>query len=294
MKHKKKLEPYLFVLPAAALILFIYLIPFVFSIVISLTDWNGISREMNFVGLDNFLNIFKEPAILEVLKNNVIYFVEIVLIQNTLAIFIAALLRDKFKGRNFFRAVLFMPTVVCTVAVAFIWNLMLDPVSGYIPALFEKLGMDFLANILWLGNSSTAIHTVSFVNIWQWTGWSMVIYLAGMMSIDESLYEAAGIDGSSRWQKFRHVTLPLLAPSLTVNLVTTSIGAFKIYDLPFVMTSGGPGHSSESLAITVYANSFTYNKMGYGSAISLILFLFILIISIVQMKYMRKREDGVL
>lgn len=294
MRRKKNIEPYLFVLPAAILILFIYLIPFIFSICIALTDWNGISRDMNFIGLENFMNIFKEPAILEVLKNNFIYFVEIVIFQNVMAILIASLLRDKFRGRNFFRAVLFMPTVVCTVAVAFIWNLMLDPVNGYIPALFEKLGLESLANIIWLGNSSTAIHAVSFVNIWQWTGWSMVIYLAGMMAIDESLYEAAGMDGASRFQKFKNITLPLLAPSLTVNLVTTSIGAFKIYDLPFVMTSGGPGHASESLAITVYANSFTYNKMGYGSAISLVLFLFILMISIIQMRYMRKREDEVL
>lgn len=294
MRRKKNIEPYLFVLPAAILILFIYLIPFIFSICIALTDWNGISRNMNFIGFENFKNIFKEPAILEVLKNNFIYFVEIVVFQNVMAILIASLLRDKFRGRNFFRAVLFMPTVVCTVAVAFIWNLMLDPVNGYIPALFEKLGWESLANIIWLGNSSTAIHAVSFVNIWQWTGWSMVIYLAGMMAIDESLYEAAGMDGASRFQKFKNITLPLLAPSLTVNLVTSSIGAFKIYDLPFVMTSGGPGHASESLAITVYANSFTYNKMGYGSAISLVLFLFILMISIIQMRYMRKREDEVL
>lgn len=294
MRRKKNLQPFLFVLPATVLILFIYLIPFLFSIGISLTDWNGISREMNFIGLENFKKIFQEPAILEVIGNNLIYFVEIVVFQNLLAVLIASLLREKFRGRNFFRAVLFMPTVVCTVAVAFIWNLMLDPVNGYVPAMFSVLGLDFLADVIWLGNTSTAIHTISFVNTWQWTGWSMVIYLAGMMSIDESLYEAAEIDGANRWKKFTKITLPLLAPSLTVNLVTSSIGAFKIYDLPFVMTGGGPGHASESLAITIYANSFTYNKMGYGSAISLVLFVFILVISIIQMKQLRKREDAVL
>lgn len=294
MRRKRNIQPYLFVLPAAVMILFIYLVPFFFSIGISLTDWNGISKDMNFIGLENFKNIFKEPAILEVIKNTFIYFVEIVVIQNILAILIASLLREKFRGKGFFRAVLFMPTVVCTVAVGFIWNLMLDPVNGYVPAMFAKLGLETLSNTIWLGNSSTAIHTISLINTWQWTGWSMVIYLAGMMSIDESLYEAASIDGAGRWRKFKNITLPLLAPSLTVNIVTSSIGALKIYDLPFVMTGGGPGHASESLAITMYANSFTYNKMGYGSAISLLLFLFVLIVSIIQMRQMRKREDAVL
>jgi ABC-type sugar transport system permease subunit len=210
------------------------------------------------------------------------------------AVFVASLLKDNFRGRNFFRAAIFLPTVICTIAIGFIWNLILDPVSGYIPAFFDKMGWDALASVIWLGNSSTAIHTISFVNIWQWTGQTMVIYLAGMMSIDESLYEAGSIDGASRWQKFYKITLPMLAPSFTINLVTSTIGTIKIYDLPFTMTSGGPGHSTESLAITIYTNSFTYNKMGYGTALSLVLFVFVLLVSVVQMKVLRKREDNVL
>lgn len=294
MRVKKNLKPYLFLLPAVLLILFIFLIPFFYSIVISLTDWNGISKDINFIGLQNYKDLLKEPVISEVLKNNAIYFVEIVVIQNVTAIFIAALLKDKFRGRSFFRAAMFLPTVICTVAIGFIWNLVLDPVSGYIPAFFDKAGWDFLASIIWLGNSTTAIHTISFINIWQWTGQTMVIYLAGMLSVDESLYEAASMDGATILQKFRKITLPMLAPSLTINLVTSTIGTLKIYDLPFTMTSGGPGHATESLAITIYTNSFTYNKMGYGTAVSLILFAFVLIVSIIQMKVLRKREDRVL
>ena len=121
----------------------------------------------------------------------------------------------------------------------------------------------------------------------------MVIYLAGIASIDEGLYEAAKIDGAGHFQMFRQVTLPLLAPSITINIVTSTIGTLKIFDLPFVMTKGGPGHSSESLAMTIYSNSFNYSKVGYGTAISVVLFVFVLIVSIFQMRMLRKREDNI-
>lgn len=294
MSRKKKWEPFLFLLPATLLVLFIFLIPFIYSIVISLTDWNGIAKEIHFIGLDNYKELLHDSTIHDVLKNNFIYFVEIVLGQNILGIFLAELLREKFKGRNFFRAILFLPTVICTVAVGFIWNLLLDPVSGYIPAFFAKMGWESLASIIWLGDKRTAIHVISLVNIWQWVGQTTVIYLAGMLSVDEALYEAAQIDGAGRWQKFWKITLPLLAPSITINLVTSTIGTLKIYDLPFTMTSGGPGHATESMAISIFTNSFTYNKMGYGTAVSLVLFLFVLIVSIIQMTILRKREDAVL
>lgn len=294
MRRKRNALPLLFLLPATLLVLSIFFIPFIYSIVISLTDWNGITRDLHFIGFDNYKALFHDATIRDVLKNNLIYFVEIVVFQNAIAVFLAALLREKFRGRNFFRSVLFLPTVICTVAVGFIWNLILDPVSGYIPAFFSKVGWDSLASVIWLGDQRSAIHVISFVNIWQWLGQSTVIYLAGMLSIDESLYEAAQIDGAGRWRKFKDVTLPLLAPSITINLVTSTIGTLKIYDLPFTMTSGGPGHATESLAITIFSNSFTYNKMGYGTAVSLVLFLFVLIVSIIQMTILRKREDAVL
>ncbi|MBC7961193.1 MAG: sugar ABC transporter permease [Vallitaleaceae bacterium] len=291
-KGKKGL-PYLFMIPALALILFVYFIPFIYSLVISLTDWNGTSKDMNFIGLQNFINIFKDRSLLEVLGNTLIYFIEIVVLQNIFGIFTAVLLSGNFKGRSFFRATLFMPTVVCTVAVGFIWNLMFRPGSGPIPAILDFLNVPGLKDILWLGNTSTAIQSIIFVNIWQWTGWCMVIYIAGLQAIDPSLYEACDIDGASIWNKFRFVTLPLLAPSITINIVMVSIGTLKIFDLPFIMTKGGPGHASESLSMSIYTNSFLLSKMGYGTAISLVLFAFILIMTLFQTKYLRKREDNI-
>lgn len=293
MKKKDTLYPYLYILPALVLIIFIFLIPMIYSIVISMTNWDGLSKDIQFIGIQNYIDMLHEPVIKEVLCNNFIYFIEIVIFQNLIALIVAELLRESFRGKNFFRAVLFLPTVICTVAVGFIWNLLLDPTAGYIPALFERIGSESLASVIWLGNVKTAIHTISAINVWQWAGQTMVIYLAGITSIDEGLYEAAKIDGAGHFQMFRQVTLPLLAPSITINIVTSTIGTLKIFDLPFVMTKGGPGHSSESLAMTIYSNSFNYSKVGYGTAISVVLFVFVLIVSIFQMRILRKREDNI-
>ena len=281
-------------LPSLALLLGVYLIPFVYSIFISLTDWSGIGMDMNFVGLGNYIDLFQENHFLEVLRNNVIYLIELVGVQFVVSLVLAAVLNASFRGRNLFRAVYFMPTVICTIAIGFIWNIMFDPINGPIKTILESLGLTELSKIMWLGNTTTAIHAVSFVSVWQWTGWSMVIYLAGMQSIDKSLYEAAEIDGANALQKFFRITLPLLAPSITINLVNSTIGALKIFDLPFIMTSGGPGHATESLAMMMYTYSFGLDKMGYGTAISILLVVVILIISGIQTVVLRKREDEVL
>ena len=293
-KTKRKRLPYYFMLPSLALLLGVYLIPFVYSIFISLTDWSGIGMDMNFVGLGNYIALFRENHFLEVLRNNIIYLIELVGVQFVVSLVLAAVLNASFRGRNLFRAVYFMPTVICTIAIGFIWNIMFDPINGPIKTILESLGLTELSKIMWLGNTTTAIHAVSFVSVWQWTGWSMVIYLAGMQSIDKSLYEAAEIDGANALQKFFRITLPLLAPSITINLVNSTIGALKIFDLPFIMTSGGPGHATESLAMMMYTYSFGLDKMGYGTAISILLVVVILIISGIQTVVLRKKEDEVL
>lgn len=293
-KTKRNRLPYYFMLPSLALLLGVYLIPFVYSIFISLTDWSGIGMDMNFVGLGNYIDLFQENHFLEVLRNNVIYLIELVGVQFVVSLVLAAVLNASFRGRNLFRAVYFMPTVICTIAIGFIWNIMFDPINGPIKTILESLGLTELSKIMWLGNTTTAIHAVSFVSVWQWTGWSMVIYLAGMQSIDKSLYEAAEIDGANALQKFFRITLPLLAPSITINLVNSTIGALKIFDLPFIMTSGGPGHATESLAMMMYTYSFGLDKMGYGTAISILLVVVILIISGIQTVVLRKKEDEVL
>jgi raffinose/stachyose/melibiose transport system permease protein len=288
-----KYLPYFFMMPAILIVLFVYIVPFSASTSISLTDWNGIGKDMKFIGLRNYIDIVHEHGIREVFMNNLKYLIILVVVQNILGLIIALLLNREFKARNFFRATMFLPTIIATVAVAFIWNLMLDPFSGFIPSVIKILRVPFLKDSLWLGEPGVALYIISIISMWQWTGWNTVMYLSGLQSISKELFESADIDGASKLSRFWHITIPMLAPALTINVVYSTIGALKIFDLPFVMTKGGPGHSTETLAMTVYNNSFSANKMGYGTALSMVLFAMVLMVSIFQMFYLRKREENI-
>lgn len=290
---RNKALPYLFMLPATLVIVFVYVVPFLSSIYFSMTDWNGISWNMKFIGLKNYLDILHEQSVGEVFMNNVKYFLLLVFVQNFVGLMIALLLNTKMKGRNFFRAVFFMPTIVSIVAVGFIWSLIFDPMNGPIPILVQNFHLNFLKDFQWLGDINNSLYVISGINIWQWAGWNMVIYLAGLQSIPKELLESADVDGARSIKRFLNVTLPMLAPAITVNIVSSSIGALKLFDLPFILTKGGPGHASETLAITIYNNSFLSNKMGYGIALSLVLFLLVLIVSILQMVYLRAAEGEI-
>jgi len=291
-KRKAALLPYLYMTPTILLMLFIFLIPFIFCIVISLTSWNGISKNLDFIGLNNYFTLFKEKNLLEVLYNNLIYFLVLVFIQNIISVILAVILNGRFIGRNFFRAAIFLPTIVCTVAVGYVWNLMYDPMNGVLPGIVEALHIPF--HTLWLGDPKLSIYYIMIASIWQWAGWNMVIYLAGLQSISEELYESADIDGASALNRFRYITLPLLAPAITINIITSSINTLKIFDLPYIMTGGGPGHSTESLAMIIIQNAFSNSKVGYSNALSMVQFFFILIVAIVQFLYLRRREDNIL
>ena len=280
-------------LPAILLILFVFLLPFLASIYISLTDWNGMGWNMRFVGLKNFINMSRTRNIVEVLINNVKYFIILVFVQNAAAVLIAVLLNTKIKGQFFFRAVLFLPTIISPVAVSFIWNLMYDPIYGPIPIIAKFLRLPWLAGSTWLGDPGLALYLIAFVSMWQWTGWNMVVYYAGLQTIPGELYESANLDGASALEQFYHVTIPMLAPAITINMVISTIGVLKIFDLPFVMTNGGPGYSTATFAIIIYNESFLANKIGYGTALSLVLFLMVLLISALQTFYLRKREANI-
>ena len=287
MYRNRKL-PYLFMLPAILTILFLNLIPFIFSIGISLTDWNGISPTMNFIGLRNYLDIFTDFQMHGVLLNNGIYFLFLVFVQNAIGLVIALILNGKFRGRNFFRATVFFPTLVSSVAVGFIWALIYNPLSGVLTTITRTLG---LPSLVWLGDPNYTIYAIITTSIWQWVGWNVVIYFAGLQSIPEELNEAASIDGAGALQRAINITFPMLAPAITINIVMSSIGALRFFDLPFVMTRGGPGRTTSTIAIEIYNSSFLLNRMGFGIALSLVLFLLILIVSVVQTTFLRKREE---
>jgi ABC-type sugar transport system permease subunit len=280
-------------LPAILLISFVYFIPLLASVYISLTDWNGMGWNMNFVGFKNFTNMFHGQNIQNALFNNFKFFIIIVFGQNFAAVIIAVLLNNKSRGSKIYRASLFLPTLVSTIAVGFIWTLIFDPISGPLPMLTKFLKIPYFNKTTWLGDPNIVLLLIALVNIWQWTGWNTVIYFAGLQSIPSDLYESSEIDGASVLKKFWHITIPMLAPAITINTVVTTIGVLKIFDLPFVMTGGGPGHVTETLAIMIYTESFIANKIGYGTALSLVLFVMVLVIASLQTIYLRKREANI-
>jgi len=163
---------------------------------------------------------------------------------------------------------------------------------GALNILLKKLGLNFLVQD-WLGNSKLALFSVIFVVVWQYAGYSMVIYIAGLQNIPLEMYEASSIDGVNAWQRFRYITFPLLAPAVTINILLTMISTLKTFDHIFVMTKGGPGYATEVISTLLYRESFTNNNMGYGSAISVVLFALITSVSLITLKYLRRRETAI-
>lgn len=289
-KKEKKLLPYLFMLPAIVIFLFVYAGPMLATSVLGFTDWNGISPGFEFIGFENFIKVFTDESLKEPLLNTFEFTILTVVIQGVLALFLAVALNKGFRGRNFFRTVLFLPCVVSMVAVGYAWSLIFNPVMGPLGLLAENLGWQFLADIKWLSDPQIVLFSIVIVNVWQWTGYSMVIYLAGLQAIPADLYEAASIDGAGKVHQFFKITLPLVAPSITINVVLTTMGGLKAFDLMYVMTSGGPGHASETFAMASVDAFFRQKNAGLGSAMALLMFLMILLVSFVQNRLLSRRE----
>lgn len=277
-------------IPAIILILFIYAGPLLFTMVLSFTDWTGLGWDINFIGLDNFKRIFSSRNVLLPISNTLKFALFTVIFQNLVALVVALILNEDFKGRNFFRAIFFLPSIISTVAVGYIWTLIFDPVQGPVSLIVNTFGLEFLNHIRWLGDPKVVVYSLILVNIWQWFGWNMVIFIAGLQGIPADIYEAASIDGASPIQRFWNITFPLLAPTITINIILTTIGGLKVFDLPYVMTGGGPGNYSQSITMKIIEDSFFLNKVGYGASLTILMFAIILIVSIAQNRLLTRRE----
>lgn len=288
---KDRIKPYLFMLPAIVLIVFVYAGPMLATGVLSLTDWNGVSRNLHFIGLQNFVDIFKNKDLLQPLGNTLYFTFFTVIFQCIISLLLAVWVNGKFLGRNMLRTAFFLPCVVSMVAIGYAWSFIFNPVVGPLRLLADTFQMPWLLETKWLTDPEIVLNSLIFVNVWQWAGWSMVIYLAGLQGIPSNLYEAAAIDGASRTAQFFKITLPLLAPSITINVVMTTMGGLKAFDLMYVMTNGGPGHASESISMAIVTASIAQKKAGLGSALSLVLFALVLSVSILQNKLLSKREE---
>lgn len=290
MKLRKSMNILIFLLPATVIYTLFVMYPSISGLYYSLTDWDGISPNYKLIGLDNFIEIFNDPLFFVALKNSLIFVIAVVILKNVLALFFAILLDRKMMLTGLFRSVFFLPAILSSIIVAYIWVTIFNPVFGFWEIFFRAIGLDSIASFDLLGSTSTALFSVVFVSVWQTMGYAMVIYLAGLQTIPSELYESAEIDGAGRWSQFIHVTFPLIAPALTINFILSTINAFKEFDLVYILTSGGPFDSSQVVGTAIYKVAFETNQFGYGIAMSLILFFIIATVSLGQLWYLKKRE----
>ncbi|MEP2759770.1 MAG: sugar ABC transporter permease [Hyphomicrobiales bacterium] len=263
--------------------------PIFFALVLAFLHWDG-STEMTFAGLDNFWKLFRDQAFKAAFWNTIIYTVFVVPLTLVCSLGLAILLNKKIFGRDFFRTVAFFPYVASLVAVAVVWNMLLNPDFGPVNMVLYNLGIDPKNLPGWSADKDWAMVTIILFSVWKSMGYFMVIYLAGLQGIPAELYEAAEIDGANNWQKLWRITLPQLAPTTFFVSVMLTIQSFKVFDQIFMLTQGGPGTSTLVLVYHIYNEAFISWDLGYSSMVALVLFLMVLIITLVQFRLSEERD----
>ncbi len=289
-KRKEQIENVLFTLPAIILVSATIYIPFILSGYYSLTKWNGISKEPEFIGLQNFITIFTDKS--SNFLNSIIfttkYTVVFIIFANIFALALAVALTQKFKLANLMRGVFFVPYIMSMTIVGFIWKFIFS--QGF-AKLFEMTGWQWL-NLSWLGNPNLAFYSVAFVGIWQSVGFYIVLYIAGLQAIPSDILEAATVDGASGVRRFFAITFPMLWPSVTTCVFMSLTNSLKVFDIILALTQGGPGKATASVTLEIYREAFQNNNYGLGSAESIVYFLFVLVLTQVVLKAFNKRDVG--
>jgi raffinose/stachyose/melibiose transport system permease protein len=261
------LRVWLFALPALVAYVGFLVWPAAQSIWISFTDWNGIAPTQNFVGIQNYVKMFQDPTALLAMRNNLIWTIVTVAIPVVLGLLLAVFLNGATRFKPFLRTIFYMPAVLPLVSIATIWAWLYNPSEGAINVFLRNVGLGSLAQS-WLGQNSTALAATMVPAIWVATGFPMLIYLAALQGIPEELYESARTDGASPWQMFWSITMPSLRSAHYIVLALSLIASFKVFDIIFAMTDGGPGDQTQVLGTWTYFNIFQYYHAGYGTAIA--------------------------
>lgn len=262
------------------------LFPILFSLYLSFSQWNMFGGEAAFVGLDNYARMFGDAEFWDVLVNTGIYTVGTVPLNMVLALGAAFYLNTHVIGKRFLRAAFFTPVVISAVAAAVVWRWVFDPNLGLANYALEGLGF---SAVNWSNSPTAAMVALVIVGVWKSFGINMVLFAAGLAGIPKHYYEAAAIDGANGWQKFWHITVPLLAPTTLFVLVISIIGSFQVFDIVFVLTSGGPLGATKVLVFYLYEHAFKYFDMGYASAVAYVLFAILFVLTLVQIRAFRGR-----
>lgn len=290
---KKRLnwEPYVFIAPNFIGFTIFVLLPVLFSLVISFTDFN-IFKGFNgteFVGVSNFKEMFFDEWFLIAIRNNLIYTITTIPILLGVSIILSTILNNKVYFRNSIRVMIFLPYIASVVAISVVWMMLFNPSQGLINQILSSIGIKSLPG--WLGSLEWALPAIIIVGIWMGLGYNTIIYMAGLQSIPKSLYEASEIDGASTLQTFRYVTIPMLRNTTFFLLITNIISSFQVFGTINIMTGGGPGNATTVLAHYIYLAGFRYHKMGYASAMAWFLLIIIFAVTMFQWKIQKKHES---
>lgn len=284
MKHQKKTWFYIFAAPVLIALALVVVAPFIYGMFYSFTNWDGVAQG-DFIGWENYRKLMTDTEFWSSIWFTVRFAVVSIVLINVIGLSLAMLVTSKFKGANLLRTIFFMPNLIGGLILGFIWQFIF--INAF-SAVGDAIGNPGLKT--WLSTTTTGFWAMVIVMCWQMSGYIMVIYISYIQGVDESLLEAADLDGASPWQKFWHVKFPLIMPGFTVSLFMTLSNCFKLYDQNLSLTNGGPFKSTEMVAMNIYNTAFVENKMGFAQAKSVIFFLFVAIISLTQV-YLTKRKE---
>ncbi|MBE7705151.1 MAG: sugar ABC transporter permease [Cyanobacteria bacterium SIG29] len=279
-KNKEKNIRTSFLIPSLiGSFVFIFL-PSIFSFFLSFFDWNLIN-DLKFVGLNNYLNLLSSTEFWFVFKNTIVYSLAVTLLGTLIPLVLASIINSKIICKEFLKTSYFLPFITPMIVIAMIWQWIFDPNIGFINLLLKS-------NIQWLYDTKTAMFALIIVSVWKLIGYNMVIFLSGLSSISSQVYEASKIDGANKVKTFLFITVPLLTPTIFFVLLITTISSFQVFDLIYLMTEGGPENSTNVLVYWLYKNAFEFFNIGKASAIAYVLFVFILILTIIQWNLRKK------
>ncbi|MDD3996507.1 MAG: sugar ABC transporter permease [Sphaerochaetaceae bacterium] len=283
MEITKRRVGMLFTLPAFLFYMVFLALPILFTLALSVCKWSGYNfSQIKFNGLDNYISVFSDVVFLRALLNTFIFVIVRVVFLNLLGILGALVIDSKAPGRNILKTIIFIPCLLSSVIIGVMWSRMFDA-FGILNVLLQRLGIIELP-IMWLSDKKLALITIIVASIWQWTGFNVLMYYAGLQTIPCEFYEAATMDGASYWQATYHITIPQLRPIVTISVLWNLIGGFKVYDVVAIMTGGGPNHATEVLATYLYRSAFEINKMGPASVVAIVIVVLCIIASVVRMK----------
>lgn len=284
--NQESITAYLFILPSLIGFLLFFAIPSVRAVQISFTEWN-LLRPPEAIGLGNYRELLGDPKFWNAMKVTGLYVLYNIPLQTVLGLFIAVVM-DRVAKSILVRGIFVLPYLLSNVIVALIWLWLLDPLLGYGNVVLGWLGIDRQP---FFGSVTQALPTIAGINIWRHMGFNALLFYAGIQSIPKSLYEAATIDGAGEWRMFRNITLPLLRPVMVFVLVTSIVGSFQIFDTVAVTTQGGPVDATRVIVWYIYQNAFEFFKMGYATAMSVVLFLILIVVTLLQMRLLRGDES---